>query len=59
MEVVFLYVFDFGGRLNLCDGHLPFNFGETYQNMACVGGLLGDFTSRSHLRFNDDPFPFN
>ncbi len=27
--------------------------------MACVGGLLGDLTSRSHLRFNDGPFPFN
>lgn len=55
----FFSVFDFGGHLNPSDGHLPFNFGETYQNMACVGGLLGDLTSRSHLRFNDGPFPFN
>ncbi len=27
--------------------------------MACVGGILGDLTSRSHLRFNDGPLPFN
>jgi hypothetical protein len=27
--------------------------------MACVGGPLGDLTSRSHLGFSDGPLPFN
>jgi hypothetical protein len=27
--------------------------------MACVDGFLSDLTSRSHLRFNDGPLPFN
>ncbi len=51
----------FGGHLfNLVISHLPLKFiGETYQNMVCACGFLGDFGFISHLRSNDGPLSFN